>query len=72
MKIGITIIIIGVVMILLGMIAFYSIQGTPDSDILLRSIKYGGTFFGIMGIGVSIAGGLLYLFSRSLVENYES
>lgn len=51
-------------MVVLGAIAFYSIHGTQSDDIVLRSIKYGGTFFGIMGIGVTIAGVLLYLINR--------
>lgn len=69
MRIGVIMVMIGISMIVLGMIAFYSIQGTPGSDDILRAIKYGGTFFGIMGIGVSIAGGLLYVINRPQVQN---
>jgi len=51
-------------MVMVGLVFFYSIQNNPDLDQLLRQVKHGGTFLGLMGIGVSMAGILLYLMGR--------
>lgn len=54
----------GIVLIIIGLIAFYSIQIDYDSDQYLKSIKHGGTFVGLIGIGVTVAGILLNLINR--------
>ena len=60
MKIGILIITIGLVMFVLGLAMFYFIEmGQTDST--LRFIKNSGTFIGLSGMGVMLAGILLYL-----------
>ncbi|MDX1596401.1 MAG: hypothetical protein R3327_05615 [Nitrosopumilaceae archaeon] len=64
MKIGSAIIGVGLIMFILGLVAFYSIDATPESDEFLRTIKHTGTFVGLMGIGVTVAGILLYLINR--------
>ena len=60
-KSGTKIISVGGAMVVIGLILFYSIQTRPDIEPALRMLKHSGTFIGLMGIGVSIAGGLLYL-----------
>ena len=64
MKMGIMIIIIGVIMFITGLIMFYSIElGQIDS--LLRTVKNTGTFIGLSGMGVALAGILLYLINKN-------
>lgn len=65
MKSGTVIITIGSVMVILGLVLFYLIQVNTDSEPMFRSIKHAGTFIGLMGIGVTIAGILLYLINRN-------
>ena len=55
-----------------GLVTFYSIQSTPELDPFIRTIKHGGTFVGLMGIGVTMAGILLYLINRSEATIQES
>ena len=50
------IIVSGFIMIITGLALFYSIQNSPDLSQLLRYAKHGGTFVGLMGIGVIMAG----------------
>lgn len=64
MKMGTAIIGAGIIMFFLGLILFYSIQDSPDMDNSIRTIKHTGTFIGLMGIGVTVAGILLYLINR--------
>lgn len=64
MKIGIAIIIFGIIMVISGLILFYSIPTDPSLDDSLRSLKHGGTFVGLMGIGIVMAGILLHLMGR--------
>ena len=74
MKIGITIIIFGLIMIVCGLILFYSIPTDPSLDDSIRSLKHGGTFAGLMGIGIVMAGILLHLMSREepkIQENFD-
>ena len=52
-------------MVVLGLALFYSIQSGPDIDSILKTIKHAGTFVGLMGIGVTMAGILLYLINRN-------
>ena len=74
-KSGSTIIIVGVVMVISGLITFYSIQSSYNLAPLLREIKHAGTFVGLMGFGVIMAGILLYLMNRNqptLQEDYDA
>jgi len=64
MKAGLVITILGIIMIICGLILFYSIQSDPNLDQSLRLVKHGGTFVGLMGIGIMTAGILLYLIER--------
>jgi len=64
MKMGIMIIIIGVIMFIAGLIMFYSIE-LGQIDPLLRTVKNTGTFIGLSGMGVTLAGILLYLINRN-------
>ena len=74
MKSGSIIILVGIVMVILGLILFYSIKSSSDLEPSLKAIKNSGTFVGLMGIGVSIAGVLLYFISRNqpdIPENFD-
>ena len=73
MKSESAIILSGIIMIVSGLVLFYSIQNNPDLDQLLRYAKHGGTFVGLMGIGVVMAGVLLRLMEKEqppIEENY--
>ena len=62
-------------MVIVGLVLFYSIQPNPDMEPIFRSIKHTGTFVGLMGIGVTVAGILLYLINRNqtiIEENNDS
>ena len=65
------IIVTGMIMIIAGVALFYSIQNNPDLDQLLRQVKHGGTFVGLMGIGVTMAGILLRLMEKEEVPIQE-
>ena len=72
MKTGKPWIIIGVGMFILGLILFYLIN--PEENKNLEFIKNMGTFVGLSGIGVTLAGVLLYLINRNekpIKENYD-
>ena len=71
MRAGTLMIIIGGVMFLAGLIMFYSIEIGQEEPIL-RLIKNIGTFVGLSGIGVGVAGILLYLISRNQPPIQES
>jgi len=64
MKAGPVMTISGIIMIICGVILFYSIQIDQNLDQSLRLVKHGGTFVGLMGIGIMTAGILLYLIER--------
>jgi hypothetical protein len=69
------IILTGIIMIIGGLGLFYSIQNSPDLDQLFRQIKHAGTFVGLMGIGVMMAGILLRLMEKEEVpiqEDFEA
>jgi len=73
MKSGMLIIIIGVSMFVVGLVLFYSIE-LGQTDPVLRFIKNIGTFVGISGMGVTLAGILLYLINKnesSLKESFD-
>ena len=73
MKIGMINIIIGISMFATGLVLFYSIElGQTDSD--LRLIKNVGTFVGLSGMGVTLAGILLHLINKKeppIKENFD-
>ena len=62
MSIGIAM--IGIVMFGTGLVMFYSIE-LGQTDPVLRLIKNAGTFIGISGMGVTLAGILLYLINKN-------
>jgi len=65
--------IIGGSMFILGLILFYSIS--PEDNLNLENIKNTGTFVGLTGIGVAVAGILLFLINRNpqpINENYDT
>jgi len=73
MKSGILIIIIGTSMFAVGLVLFYSIE-LGQTDPVLRFIKNIGTFVGISGMGVTLAGILLYFINKnepSLKESFD-
>ena len=65
--------IIGGSMFILGLILFYSISS--EDNVNLETIKNIGTFVGLTGIGVAVAGILLFLINRNpqpINENYDT
>ena len=64
MKMGIGLMLTGGIMFISGLIMYYSIE-LGQTDSLLRLIKNSGTFIGLSGIGVTLAGILLYLINRN-------
>ena len=56
--------VVGGIMFITGLIMFYSIE-LGQTDTLLRFIKNTGTFIGLSGMGVTLAGILLYLINRN-------
>ena len=64
MKMGIVIMVVGGIMFITGLVMFYSIE-LGQTDPLLRFIKNTGTFIGLSGMGVTLAGILLYLINRN-------
>lgn len=56
-----------------GLVMFYSIQLGEEQDIL-RLVKNTGTFIGLSGIGVILAGLLLYALDKNespIKENFD-
>jgi hypothetical protein len=73
MKVGMRVVIIGIIMFVVGLVFFYSIQ-LGQTDPVLRFIKNMGTFIGLSGMGVVLAGILLHLLNKSeppIKENYD-
>jgi len=73
MRSGITLIIIGVCMFSAGLILFYFMEVTDDE--ILENIRNMGTFVGLSGMGVTLAGILLYLINKNtepIKENYDT
>ena len=64
MRIGIAIAITGLAMFSAGLVMFYLIE-LGQTDPILRFIKNTGTFVGISGMGVFLAGVLLYLINKN-------
>ena len=72
MKTGMPLVAIGIGMFLMGLMLFYLID--PGENNNLEFIKNMGTFVGLTGMGVTLAGILLYLISRNeqpIKENYD-
>ena len=72
MKTGMPLIIIGISMFIIGLMLFYLIG--PGENNNLEFIKNMGTFVGLSGMGVTLAGILLFLISRNeqpIKENYD-
>jgi hypothetical protein len=70
MKTGVPLIIVGGSMFIIGLMLFYLIDGAE----ILKFIKNIGTFMGLSGIGVTLAGILLYLINKNeqpIKENYD-
>ncbi len=64
MKVGMIVVIIGGIMFMVGLVLFYSIE-LGQTDPVLRFIKNVGTFVGLSGMGVTLAGVLLYLINKN-------
>ena len=72
MKTGIPLIVAGTTMFIFGLMLFYLIN--PEENKNLEIIKNMGTFVGLTGMGVTLAGILLYLLSKNeqpIKENYD-
>ena len=63
MKTGMPLIIIGCIMFITGLMLFYLI--VPEGNKNLEFIKNMGTFVGLSGMGVTLAGILLFLIARN-------
>lgn len=64
MKMAFGVIVIGAIMFISGLVLFYAIE-LGQTEPVLRLIKNTGTFVGISGMGVGLAGILLYLINRN-------
>jgi hypothetical protein len=72
MKTGMPVAIIGIIMFAVGLVLFYSIE-LGQTDPVLRIIKNVGTFIGLSGMGVTLAGIMLYLIDKNeppIKENF--
>ena len=72
MKSGIPLAVIGTSMFIMGLILFYLIE--PEENKNLEFIKNIGTFVGLSGMGVTLAGILVYLLNKNeqpIKENYD-
>jgi uncharacterized membrane protein len=71
-KSGIPLAVIGTSMFIMGLILFYLIN--PEENKNLEFIKNIGTFVGLSGMGVTLAGILVYLLNKNeqpIKENYD-
>ena len=72
MKSGIPLAVIGTSMFIMGLILFYLIN--PEENKNLEFIKNIGTFVGLSGMGVTLAGILVYLLNKNeqpIKENFD-
>ena len=72
MKSGIPLAVIGTSMFIMGVILFYLIN--PEENKNLEFIKNIGTFVGLSGMGVTLAGILVYVLNKNeqpIKENYD-
>ncbi len=61
-------------MFIVGLIMFYSIE-VGETDPNLRLVKNTGTFVGLIGMGATLGGVILFLISRNepqIKENYDT
>ena len=65
MKSGVVIIVTGVIMVICGLVLFYGVQSSLQIESFFRTIKHAGTFIGLLGMGVTLAGVLLYLINKN-------
>ena len=72
MKSGVVIIVAGVIMIICGLVLFYAVQSSPQIESFFRTIKHAGTFIGLLGMGVTLAGVLLYLINKNQPQIQDS
>ncbi len=72
MKSGVVIIVAGVIMVICGLVLFYAVQSSPQIESFFRTIKHAGTFIGLLGMGVTLAGVLLYLINRNQPQIQDS
>ena len=73
MRAGVPWMVIGISMFILGLILFYTIDYSENKN--LEIIRNTGTFVGLTGIGVSVAGVLLFLINRNpqpITENFDT
>jgi len=71
-KSGIPLAVIGTSMFIMGLILFYLIN--PEENKNLEFIKNIGTFVGLSGMGVTLAGILVYLLNKNeqpIKENFD-
>ena len=64
MKTNMVVIIVGAIMFAAGLVFFYTIE-LGQTDPVLRFIKNIGTFVGLCGMGVILAGILQYLIDKN-------
>jgi len=64
MRMGVGFMIIGICMFISGLVMFYSIE-IGQKEQFLRIIKNTGTFIGLSGMGVTLAGILLHLINKN-------
>ena len=72
MKSGVPLAVVGISMFIIGLILFYLIN--PEENKNLEIIKNMGTFVGLSGMGVTLAGILVYLLNKNeqpIKENYD-
>lgn len=72
MKSGVLLAVVGISMFIIGLILFYLIN--PEENKKLEFIKYMGTFVGLSGMGVTLAGIVVHLLNKNeqpIKENYD-
>ena len=72
MKSGVLLAVVGISMFIIGLILFYLIN--PEENKKLEFIKYMGTFVGLRGMGVTLAGIVVHLLNKNeqpIKENYD-
>jgi len=73
MRTGVPWMIIGISMFILGLMLFYTIDYSENKT--LEMLRNTGTFVGLTGIGVAVAGVLLFLINRNsqtIAENFDT
>jgi hypothetical protein len=71
-KSGVPLAVVGISMFIIGLILFYLIN--PEENKKLEFIKYMGTFVGLSGMGVTLAGIVVHLLNKNeqpIKENYD-